>query len=231
MDHTSQISTVIWRNHEFVGAAAVQQADNDIRRALETASAKKNTKSAEFSRSLASQRLKCQAQLEAAGAPTLPALVVMKTDVDRRYSVSVDIGLALVTMGASRLDHVLAETSHSLTELRTPEVVHLLQACARMGWDREIDRAISAMRPGPDNGHLGDALLERIAREPWRIADHGGNWMEQVKRAQAFAARIETQLLRYPRIDIQPGAASPPHASHVSMTGAAAEEASYPRMR
>jgi hypothetical protein len=184
---------------EFNRAAALLLAQNHIRRALEAVietpalqGAGKPAQAERLTGHLRKQIHALSGEIFSMGMPLLPALVSMKIDIDQRHPVSVDIGLALCALGSKRIARIQSEISGSLSELRTPDIVALLQTCARLGWDQEIDRAITALRPGAEAGHLGEALRWRIQREPWRISDHSADWVEQVRRAHHVASTIES---------------------------------------
>lgn len=179
-------------NTEFTRACSLLQAHNHLRQALEVLS------KAQVRRAQAPLRRQADelwSELVAMGAPDIRTVVAMKTDVDKRHPIELNIGLALCTFGAARIGRIQSELVNSLTELRTPDVVALLQACARMGWEREIDRCIAELRiygsEESDTDLLRPALRWRIQRAPWRIIEHCADWRDQISRSRQIANSME----------------------------------------
>jgi len=226
---TAPAANAMWRHDGFVKAAGLQIAQNHIRRALDALDVVPPSKpiAKDAARALAQQRARLSDQLMQMGAPSITALIALKVDIDQRHPVSVDLGLALCSLGSARIARIQTELTRSLTDLRTADIAVLLQACARLGWDREIDRSISALRPGAEC-ELGEALAWRIQREPWRISDHTADWADQLRRAHQFATQAEAQMMGRPRLDLT---RSQQDRDEASPQGELVPEAAFHRMR
>jgi hypothetical protein len=188
----TSFESIAQHSTEFTRACSLLQAHNHLRRALEVLS------KAQVRRAQAPLRRQADelwGDLVAMGAPDIRAVVAMKTDVDKRHPIELNIGLALCAFGAARIGRIQSELVSGLTELRTPDVVALLQTCARMGWEREIDRCIAEHRIyGSEDSEaelLRPALKWRIQRSPWRIIEHCADWRDQLSRARQIANSIE----------------------------------------
>lgn len=189
-----QTATAAWNQPGFLLAAATQQADNHLRRAYEVLRSRTHRCDAVLEEAIVSIRASRQLlreRLSSIGVPEIHLSIGFRTDVEGRFRLDLNAGLALCALGASKLEDF--SRLSSLSELRIGDLAAILRIAQRLGWDREIDALISDMHPGSELAANPLQITERINREPWKLLDYPQGQRESLRQCMLFCAQLESQ--------------------------------------